>query len=53
MRRKGRKSKKREIKLFFEKEKRLKCFPRYVNPVADFFRIENFPTTWSKKNVKR
>ncbi len=52
MRRKGRKSQKRAIKLYFEKQKRLKFFPRYVNSVVDFFRKENFNTTYlGKKRI--
>lgn len=52
MRRKGRKSQKREIKLFFEKEKRLKLYPRYVDPVVNFFRNQNFVTTYlGKKRI--
>ena len=49
MRRKGRKSQKRSIKLFFEKAKRLKFYPRYVNSVVDFFRKEHFETTYLGK----
>ncbi len=52
MRRKGRKSQKRAIKLFFEKAKRLKLFPKYTNSVVDFFRKENFITTYLGKNRK-
>ncbi len=52
MRRKGRKSKKREIKLFFEKQKRLKRYPRSVDHVTDFFRKENFVTIYlGKKRI--
>ncbi len=49
MRKKGRKSRKREIKLFFEKEKRLKNYPRYANQVADFFIKEYYVPTYSNK----
>ena len=52
MTRKGRKSQKRKIKLFFKKAKRLKIYPRSVDHVTDFFRKENFVTTYlGKKRI--